>query len=62
MISNLPTVLAPSPGGGGVGDLVVAILIIILILLAIYKMCTVWQNVLNFKQVTSIGEGRHNIR
>ena len=33
------------------GDVSVAILIIILILLTIYKVCGVWQNILNFKQV-----------
>ena len=33
------------------GDVSVAILIIILILLTFYKVCGVWQNILNFKQV-----------
>ena len=50
MIVNCTDVFPPSPGAS-VGDVGVAILIIILILLAIYKMCAVWQNILNFKQV-----------
>ena len=55
MISNLTTSdLQPTAGPG---DLVVAILIIILILLAIYKMCRVWQNILNYKQVTAVRGG-----
>ena len=57
MISNLTTSDLQSTAGPG--DLVVAILIIILILLAIYKMCRVWQNILNYKQVTPVWGGYH---
>ena len=44
---------APIPSNPSMyaGDVSVAILIIILILLTIYKVCGVWQNILNFKQV-----------
>ena len=48
------TTAIPSDPSMYAGDVSVAILIIILILLTIYKVCGVWQNILNFKQVLNI--------
>ena len=53
MMINCTTAI-PSDPSMYAGDVSVAILIIILILLTIYKVCGVWQNILNFKQVLNI--------
>ena len=53
MMINCTTAI-PSDPSMYAGDVSVAILIILLILLTMYKVCGVWQNILNFKQVLNI--------
>ena len=53
MMINCTTAIPSNPSMYA-GDVSVAILIILLILLTMYKVCGVWQNILNFKQVLNI--------